>query len=252
MKLLLIPVSILAVSLLLLAGMAERGFERSVELTGGTQITVYDYVPEEKIEKVLPGASVRYTTGLKKTTIIELPPGVEIPELDFGDYTVRTVGPALGEKFFEQAKTALVIAFLFMGLLIFLIFRSPLPSFYVILAAAADIVEAFVASQLLGIKFSLPVLAALLLLIGYSVDTDILLTTRVLRSSEPVEERFRGALKTGLTMTLTTIGVLAALLLVSGSQVLTEIAAVLLLGLLFDLINTWLLNAVLLKWYVKR
>jgi preprotein translocase subunit SecF len=35
-------------------------------------------------------------------------------------------------------------------------------------------------------------------------------------------------------------------------QIIAEISAVLFLGLFFDLFNTWLTNAGLLKWYAER
>jgi preprotein translocase subunit SecF len=35
-------------------------------------------------------------------------------------------------------------------------------------------------------------------------------------------------------------------------QILMEISAVLLIGLVFDLLNTWLTNVGVLKWYVQK
>jgi len=84
-----------------------------------------------------------------------------------------------------------------------------------------------------------------------------LLTTRVLRTSKgTVNERIDGAMKTGLTMTGTTLGAMIVILVVTSTIIqipaLPNIAAVLLLGLVADLINTWLLNAGILKWYVEE
>jgi preprotein translocase subunit SecF len=56
-------------------------------------------------------------------------------------------------------------------------------------------------------------------------------------------------------MTTTTLSAAGAMLLVSwfGSvQILTDIAAVLLIGLVFDVMNTWLTNVGILKWYVLK
>jgi preprotein translocase subunit SecF len=56
-------------------------------------------------------------------------------------------------------------------------------------------------------------------------------------------------------MTSTTFAAVTAMLIVSwiGSvQILMEISAVLLIGLIFDVLNTWLTNAALLKWYVQK
>jgi preprotein translocase subunit SecF len=123
---------------------------------------------------------------------------------------------------------------------------------YVILSAFADIVEAFAVSQILGIKLSLATFTALLLLIGYSVDTDILLTTRVLKTEGDTSEKIKRAMKTGMTMLATTGAALVALFAMGASPVIVQITSVLLIGLLFDVLNTWITNAGLLRWYVER
>ncbi|NOZ82079.1 MAG: protein translocase subunit SecF [Candidatus Micrarchaeota archaeon] len=245
-----IPILIFFLSILGLGYILSAGISKDIDFRGGTQITVEGDVPEN-----FEGAVIR-KIGPGKKTIIEIPfekdPSEiisKLKEMGFTKYQVRTVGPSLGENFLSQSVFALCIAFLFMALLVFVVFRNPLPSLYVILAAAFDIIETFVATQFLGIKLSLPVFAALLLLIGYSVDTDILLTTRVLRSEGKIDEKIKGAMKTGLMMTATTLSVL--LVLIPVGTVISLIATVLLIGLLFDLVNTWLMNAVMLKWYVQ-
>jgi len=39
---------------------------------------------------------------------------------------------------------------------------------------------------------------------------------------------------------------------IGGVQILFDISAVLLIGLLFDILNTWLTNVGILKWYVLK
>ena len=93
------------------------------------------------------------------------------------------------------------------------------------------------------------------MLIGYSVDTDILLKNKVLRRGEmPLNERFKSALKTGLTMTLTSlIAVFLAFLIVRNiSPVLSEIFLILSVGLVVDMISTWCGNTGILKWYCTK
>jgi len=148
----------------------------------------------------------------------------------------------------------MILAFIFMALVVFIIFRTPVPSLAVILSAFADIVMTIALLNLLGISLSTGGIVALLMLIGYSVDTDILLTTRVLRKKgESLNSRMYGALKTGLTMTLTSlIAVLVALIVIyTFSDVLRQIFTVLLIGLGFDIFNTWITNASILKWYAE-
>ncbi|MEE9474827.1 MAG: hypothetical protein V3V36_04060, partial [Candidatus Hydrothermarchaeaceae archaeon] len=116
-----------------------------------------------------------------------------------------------------------------------------------------DIITTLAIMIVLQIKLSMGSFVALLLLIGYSVDTDILLTTRLLvKRQKSIKERIKGAMRTGLTMAGTTISAMIVLLLVATSTLLKEIAVVLLIGLLVDLINTWIQNVGILWWYLER
>ena len=65
-------------------------------------------------------------------------------------------------------------------------------------------------------------------------------------------ERIYSAMKTGFTMEGTTLSALVVIYLASPSSVLKQIAFVLLLGLLLDVINTWLMNAGILEIYMKK
>ena len=120
------------------------------------------------------------------------------------------------------------------------------PSIAVILSAFADIVLAIAVVDLIGMKVSSAGIVAFLMLVGYSVDTDILLTTRVLRT-------IWGAFKTGSTMTFTSIiAVLIALIIVYNyGSILNQIFLILIIGLGFDLLNTWVTNASIIKWYAE-
>jgi preprotein translocase subunit SecF len=93
------------------------------------------------------------------------------------------------------------------------------------------------------------------MLIGYSVDTDIMLTTRILKRKDgTLNKRIVGAFKTGLTMTLTSFCAMSvALIIVSSFSVtLTQIFTILVMGLGFDLLNTWITNVSILKWYAIK
>ena len=139
-----------------------------------------------------------------------------------------------------------------MSIVIFFLFRTFIPSIAVIFAAFADIVMALVAVDILGIRLSSAGIAAFLMLIGYSVDTDILLTTRVLKKKgTSVNERIFGSFKTGIFMTLTGLAaVLPAFLIVTGlPDSFRQIFLILSFGLVADIINTWLTNASIIKWY---
>ena len=168
--------------------------------------------------------------------------------------SVEFSGSALSSGFYQQLRFAIILAFLLMAIVVFIIFRTAIPSLAVILSAFADIIMTITVVDLFGMRLSLAGIIAFLMLIGYSVDTDILLTSRLLKRKEgTVNEAIYGSFKTGMTMTLTSIAAVGTSLIIiyTISDVLRQIFTVVLIGLLFDIINTWLTNASILKWYVE-
>jgi preprotein translocase subunit SecF len=167
--------------------------------------------------------------------------------------STETTGSSLGGGFFKQTMIAIVIAFVCMSIVVFVSFKNFAPSMMVIVCVLADIIETLAVTNLLGIRVSTAGLAAFLMLIGYSVDTDILLTSRVLRSKEgTVFHRTLSAAKTGLLMTLTTITAVTIGLLLTTSGTIKEIMTIMLIGLMFDIINTWIQNVALLRYYLEH
>jgi preprotein translocase subunit SecF len=109
--------------------------------------------------------------------------------------------------------------------------------------------------NIFGITLTLGTTAALLMLIGYSVDSDVLLTMRVLKRRGALADKLQGAFRTGIIMTTTTLAAVAAMFIVTtlgNVQVIRDISAVLLIGLVVDIYNTWITNAAMLRWYVER
>jgi preprotein translocase subunit SecF len=150
-------------------------------------------------------------------------------------------------------------AFIFSGIIflisIILYTKDSIPSVAVIASAFADIFMTLIVVNLLGIKVSSAGIIAFLMLIGYSVDTDILLTTRAIkRDVGTLNRRMFESFKTGITMTLTAItAVLTALIIIgSFSSVLSQIFTIIAIGLGFDILNTWLTNVSIIKWYLLR
>ena len=266
-KLIIIPIVLLALSLAYLFWIIfTTGLNLDIDLKGGTQIVAESSISidEQKLEDILRlyDASVRTAKSITGYSVfIEFDASIEPNDVlktlkgsnyIFENYSVQTIGPTLGAAFFEQAIIALVFAFLFMAGVVFIIFRKPVISFRVIISAFADIVETLVFSQIIGIKLSLATFAALLLLIGYSVDDDVLLTARTTRGTGEISERMKRARKTAFTTVGATGVALTALFIITSSSVIIQIASILLIGLIFDLINTWLLNAPILRWYMEK
>jgi len=247
---------------------------KDVTLTGGTTITVFDKNIDidnlkASLEINFPDIRIRkisdFRTAEQKGVIIEtqkavnqIKPEIESYlgyELTQDNSSIEFSGEALSRGFYQQLRLAIILAFIFMAIVVFLIFRTVVPSFAVILAALADIIMTITTVNLLGITLSTAGVIAFLMIIGYSVDTDILLTTRIIKRREgTINERMLGAFKTGITMTLTSIAAIgiALFIIYNSSDVLRQIFTILLIGLGFDLFNTWFANASIIKWYAER
>ncbi len=169
------------------------------------------------------------------------------------DYGIEIIGSSLGASFFRESLIALAVAFLFMGLVVLIYFRTYIPSIAIILAAFSDMVIALAVINILDIRIGTAGIAAFLMLIGYSVDTDILLTIRVLKRREgTVMDRIMSSMSTGVTMTLTAIVAVTVAMLITQSEIIRQIMTILLIGLIADLFNTWIQNVGLLRIYVER
>ncbi len=275
--LLLIPLILIVLSLAYMFVFYQNNgdfFKKDISLTGGTSITVYEKVNIEELKTTLSSQlndlNVREIYDLRtreqKAVIIETTSDGEFAKQtleEFLNYELKEgensdfefTGSALSQSFYKQLLVAILIAFFFMAIVVLILFRTVVPSMAVVISAFADILMTLVLLNMLGIKFSTAGIVALLMLIGYSVDTDILLTTRILKRTEgTLNRRILGAFKTGITMTLTSLfAFLIALFIVkSFSPVLTQIFTVLVIGLGFDLLNTWITNVSILKWYALK
>jgi len=269
--------------LLLFSAICQIGFQyattgdfisKGVSLKGGITVTLPDVVYDSvELEEYLNGQYPNYdidirtlsSAGVYKGLIIDaditgadnIKSFMETLKQKLGvtkdDYNIEEIGSSLGESFFFETITALLIAFLCMGIVVFLYFRVFVPSIAVILAAFSDIIVTLAIANLLGMKISTAGIAAFLMLVGYSVDTDILLSTKVLKRKEGTAlQGVYIAMKTGFTMTMTTVAAVIVGLFVSQSEVLKQIMTILLIGLLVDLINTWIQNAGLIRWYEEK
>jgi len=177
---------------------------------------------------------------------------LEIKLEDEKNYFARETSPILGERFYKQMILTILLAFLLMTVTVIIIYRKIIPSIAIISSPIIDITVTIAAINLLGFRVTDATIAALLLMIGYGIDTDILLTTKVLKRKEgTVYNRIKGSFFTGFTMTLTTIVALTLGTIVVKSFLLKEMFIVLIIGLSTDIIATYVWNASLLRWYLK-
>ena len=277
-KLLILPITLLVIAILIIGfKVATTGdfINKDVSLKGGVTVTVTteqaDILQlENTLSSKFPGNDIS-TKSLSRfgrqvgiivemdidetqvnNLIDEIGKGLSL-ELTNKDYSVEIVGSSLGASFFREIIIALLTAFLLMAIVVFLYFRTIIPSAAVILAVFSDILITLAIVNLLGMKLSTAGIAAFLMLIGYSVDTNILLSTRVLKRKEGTEmERFYGAFKTGIMMSSTTLIAVTTALIFTQSEIIKQIMIILIIGLLVDLINTWIQNVAILRWYLER
>ena len=278
-KLLLIPIILMVLSVGYLFYFYSQTGEfiiKDISLSGGTTITLSGNLLDKNLENLEQQLKAEYdaisfrrlteaTSGRTLTFVVEsqanpdtLKASIEKvlgEKLTSENSSTEFSDSALSGNFYRQLIIALIVSFILMSIVIFFLFRSFVPSVAVIFAAFSDIVMPLALIDYLGIKISAAGIAAFLMLIGYSVDTDILLTTRALKKHEgTLNQRIYGAFKTGIFMTLTALAaVLPAFFLITGlPDSFRQIFFILALGLGADIINTWLTNAGIIKWYCDK
>jgi preprotein translocase subunit SecF len=258
-----LPMVLLIISLAILGyNMASTGMpvKPGMDFSGGTAVTLLNPENPDSIRTTFSGYPVMEPIGEK---FIKFGPMDEATSESlarlisdrYPDANIDQIGPAFGQTLQQQAALALVFSFIGMAIVVFLAFRNFVPAGAVVLSAFADIAMTAAVMSVIGIELTLPTTAALLMLIGYSVDSDILLTMRVLKRQGKLDEKLAGAFTTGIIMTTTTLAAIAAMWVVAFAgeiTVIRDISSVLLIGLVVDMMNTWFTNAGIIKWFVQK
>ncbi|MFA6489071.1 MAG: hypothetical protein WCT52_00135 [Candidatus Micrarchaeia archaeon] len=193
--------------------------------------------------KIIDGNSERLSAVLSK-------------EVPYESASFNEVSASLSAKFLEKALNVVMYSTILVCIVVFLIFRSIVPSAAVIVGAVCDIIIALGAMGMFGIPLTLASFAALLMLVGFSLDTDVLLTMRVIKRKEgDARTRAYEAMKTGMTMSMALLlSFICLFILASLTHINTyyEISAVAIAGLVGDLFATWLLNAIIVLNYAEK
>lgn len=278
MKLLIIPFVLLFIALILIGVQyATTGdfINKGISLKGGITITIptEKEINQELLKQTLIEEFPDYEVNIRILSASGIQTGIIIEsditreggtdkfidlledelKIKKKEFTIEEVGSQLGQTFFKEISISLLLAFIFMGIVVFAFFRNPAISGAVILSAFSDIMVTVAILNIIGFKIGTAGIAALLMLISYSVDTDILLSTRVTKRKQgTVFDAVLSSMRTGMTMTLTTLTVVTIALIFAKSLVLREIMFIVLIGLLVDIVNTWIQNAGLIRWYYKK
>ena len=270
-QLLAVPAALLLVALLVIgAWWALNGTPvgLGIDFTGGTEIRVQTTADAGTVADTFPVdpsavQRVQAASGAGNTFIVTFAPtdadltaaAQSLPSVSPEADVIQgqlTVEPSFASETSEQALLGIGVAFIGMSLLAFVFFRTFVPSLAIVGSAFSDIVVPLAVMNLLSIPLSLGTVAGLLMLIGYSVDSDILLTNHVLRRSGDFYESVERAMRTGVTMTVTSISAMLVMTLAAtafGIGLLASIGLVLVVGLATDLVNTYMFNVALLRWY---
>jgi preprotein translocase subunit SecF len=268
-----IPLGVLFAALVVIAAtfaLTGAPVDPGVEFTGGTELRVAVDAPSndaarDQIQSAFSTQpeAIQSVAAAEQTYIVTFEAGdgsgpsttqleQQAESAGFEILSIDAVGPSFGADTQQTALFGVVVAFLGMSLLVFAMFRSFVPSIAVVISAFSDIVIPVALMNLLGIELSLGTVAALLMIIGYSVDSDILLNNHVIRRSGSFYESVASAMRTGVTMTLTSLAAMVVMTITAtlfGIQLLASIGIILVFGLTADLMNTYMLNLSLLRWW---
>lgn len=268
-QLLAIPLAILTLALVVLVGwyfVTGSPVLLGVDFAGGSGLRVQ---PTDQMEN--PRQQLSKAFSVEPDSIQRVPSdgSYVVTFRNSGDYQIQqaanearqsgfkvlsssTVSPSLGKEAQKTALIGFLVAFVGMSLLIFGLFRTFVPSVAVIISAFSDVVVPIAMMNLLGIRLTLGTVAALLLLVGYSVDSDMLLNDYVVRRRAQFGEAVYSAMDTGLTMTATSFVAMATMTVgatVLGIGLLRDIGLIITIGLAVDVMNTYLMNVGLLRYY---
>ena len=251
-----------ALVLLSITMLSTRGLNFGLDFTGGTLIEL-GYPAPPKISDVRDrladadfGDAVVQTFGTASDIVVRIPPrGEDENDADIstavlaalqnnveGDVEMRRVefvGPQVGEDLTEQGILAVVYALI--GIFLYVMFRFQWRfSVGAVVAVVHDIIVSMGLISLFGIEFDLTVVAALLAVIGYSLNDTIVLFDRIrenfprMRKALPrevVNTSVNQTLSRTVMTSLTTLLVLVALF-VFGGQIIHAFAYTLIVGVL--------------------
>ncbi len=169
----------------------------------------------------------------------------------------ETVGPQVGHDLQQKAILAVVLSTLAMGLYLWIRFDLMFGA-SAIVCIVHDVLMSLAFLMMINGEFSLNIVAALLLIVGFSINDTVVMYDRVrenrrkLKSRMSLEEQLNLAMNQTLSRTILTSGsvviVLVALILFGG-KVIHEFAWILLIGVLAGTYSTvTIVPAVAIAW----
>ena len=256
--------------------LATKGLHYSVEFTGGTVIELaYDHPAEiQKVRSALEQAGYTDTSvqnfGSSRDVLIRMPlkqgqSSAELSKkvmdtLSAEDKSVQLrrvefVGPQVGRELAENGALALVVVCL--GIMAYLALRFEWRfAVAAIIANLHDVIIILGCFALFQWEFSLPVLAAVLAVLGYSVNESVVIADRVRENfrkmrKASVTQIIDNAITSTISRTIITHGCTQAMvlsMLLFGGAALYYFALALTIGILFGIYSSVLVMAPIVKW----
>jgi preprotein translocase subunit SecF len=261
---------------LAVAFLAIRGLNLGVDFRGGTLIEIaYDHPADlgrvrEVIDKMNLGEFAVQSFGSSNSALIRLPlkEGVSTAQLServmgalkaedasVTQQRVEFVGPQVGKELYENGALALLLVCI--GIVAYLAMRFEWR--FAVSAIAAnlhDIVIILGFFALFQWEFSLPVLAAVLAVLGYSVNESVVIADRIRENfrklrKATVAEIINGAITSTMSRTIITHGCTLTMvlsILFFGGETLHYFALALAIGICFGIYSSALVMAALVMW----
>jgi preprotein translocase subunit SecF len=256
--------------------LAIRGLNLGVEFTGGTVMEVNYSGPadiaeiRETLEEIDLDDAVVQSFGSSQTVLIRLPTkeqfsgaqlsetviaalrakdsGVELRRVDF-------VGAQVGEELVEKGAMALLVVSI--GIVIYLALRFEWKfGVAAIIANLHDVIIILGFFALFQWEFSLPVLAAVLAVLGYSVNESVVVFDRIRENfrkmrKATVREVINNAITRTMSRTIITHGstqLMVLSILIFGGEALFYFALALTIGILFGIYSSIFVASPLILW----
>jgi preprotein translocase subunit SecF len=259
-----------------LLSLAVKGLHYDIDFTGGTLVQVrFERAPSVAtiragLSRIKLGESIIQEFGDPNEYLIRMPltsatsealakqvEGALQQEPNVGPFEIRRVefvGPQVGKELQWQAVQAVLAALI--GILLYIALRFDLKGgVAAVIAVFHDVLVCLGAVSLTGREFSLPVLAALLTIVGYSVNDTIVAYDRLRENrnkfipkgktfAEQMNDAVNQTLSRTILTSLTTF-FSAAILLFFGGKTLEDFAFVLFIGIITGTYSTTYVAAAL-------
>jgi preprotein translocase subunit SecF len=256
--------------------LATRGLNMGVDFRGGTLIEVgYGHAVDinrlrSAIDKLSLGEYAAQSFGSADTALIRLPlkEGVSTAKLSeqvmdalkaddpsARQQRVEFVGPQVGKELYENGALALLLVSL--GIVGYLALRFEWRfAIAAIIANLHDVVIILGFFALFQWEFSLPVLAAILAVLGYSVNESVVIADRIRENFRKMRKAsvthvIDNAITSTISRTIITHGstqLMVTSMLIFGGETLHYFALALTIGILFGIYSSVLVMAPLVMW----